>query len=365
MKTTELKNLNVTVSKLGLGCMRFPKKDGKIDQEQVNQMVKYAHENGVNYFDTAYVYDGGGSEIALGIALKQLKREEFFVTDKMPFWVAKTKDDLDKIFNKSLERLQVEYIDFYLMHSLYRDTYEKMMELDAFKWAINKKKEGKLKYLGFSIHDGYDVLVDVLKEHAWDFAQIQFNYLDLDDYPGEKGYDELVKRNIPIVIMEPLKGGLLADLPDNIAKPYRDLGGSNPSYSFRWLAEKQGIATILSGMSNMKQLQENVELFKDIQPLSDKEHTAILEVEKNIKELQKVKCTGCRYCMPCPHGVEIPDIFIAWNTKSMHKGSNWISGTDIDYESAQKCVKCGLCATHCPQHIEIPQMLEKVLSERK
>ncbi len=365
MKMSKLDKLNLSLSKLGFGAMRLPQKNGEIDQEQVNNMVKYAFNNGINYFDTAFVYNDGGSEIALGVALKQLKREDFFLADKLPFWQADSKEYLDNTFNTTLNRLQTDYIDFYLMHALDREVFENMMKYDAISWAIQKKKEGKIKYLGFSIHDDYDFLLEVLKQYDWDFAQIQFNYLDLEDNPGEKGYLELSKRNIPIVIMEPLKGGLLSDIPDNIAAPFRELGGSNVSYAFRWLAEKEGIVTILSGMSNMQQLEENIKVFEDIKPLSEDEHEAILKVEENIKTLQKVKCTGCRYCMPCPFGVEIPDIFKAWNTKAMHNSSsNWISGTFIDYKSAGKCVECGKCMTHCPQHIQIPEMLQKVLSEK-
>ena len=364
MKMSKLDKLNISLSKLGFGAMRLPEKDGIIDQDHVNRMVKYAFDNGINYYDTAYVYDDGGSEIALGKALKQLKREDFFLADKLPFWKADSKESLDTIFNTTLERLQTDYIDFYLMHSLDRDSFEKMIEFDGVNWAIKKKKEGKIKHLGFSIHDDYDFLLEVLKQYDWDFAQIQFNYLDLDDNPGEKGYNELVKLNIPIIIMEPLKGGLLSDIPDNIAAPFRELGGSNVSYAFRWLAEKEGIVTILSGMSNMNQLEENIKVFEDIQPLNQEEHKAILKVEENIKALQKVKCTSCRYCMPCPFGVEIPDIFKAWNTKAMHNSSNWISGTFINYKSAAKCVSCGKCLSLCPQHIQIPDMLQKVISEK-
>jgi predicted aldo/keto reductase-like oxidoreductase len=365
MKMSKVNKLNVSLSKLGFGAMRLPHKNEEIDQEQVNEMVKYAVDNGVNYFDTAYIYNNGGSETALGIALKQVKREDVFIADKLPMRKIVSKEGLDDLFNTSLERLQTDYIDFYLMHALEGELLDTIIKYDVISWALQKKKEGKIKYLGFSIHDDYEFLLKVLNLNDWDFAQIQFNYLDLDDNPGEKGYLELSKRNIPIVIMEPLKGGLLSDIPDSVAKPFRDIGGSNVSYSFRWLAEKEGIVTILSGMSNMAQLKENVEIFKYIQPLNTEEHKAILEVEQNLRALQKVKCTGCRYCMPCPFGVEIPDIFKGWNTKSIHSGSNWISGSHIDYESAAKCVECGQCMTHCPQHIQIPDMLKSVISEKE
>ncbi len=365
MKMSKVDTLNVNLSKLGFGFMRLPRKNDEIDQEQVNEMVKYAYENGVNYYDTAYVYNNGGSEIALGTALKQIKREEIFVADKLPMRKITSKESLDELFNTSLERLQTNYIDFYLLHALDRGLIETIEKYDVIEWALQKKKEGKIKYLGFSIHDTYETLLKILDLNNFDFAQIQFNYLDREDQPGEKGYLELSKRNIPIIIMEPLKGGMLSDIPDNITKPFRDLNGTNVKFAFSWLAEKQGIVTILSGMSNMAQITENIELFKNIKPLNTEEHKAILEVEKNIKALQKVNCTGCRYCMPCPFGVKIPSVFKAWNTKSMNRGSNWISGSDIDYESAEKCAECGACMVHCPQHIQIPDMLKKVVSEKE
>lgn len=360
MKLSHVPSLDATLSKLGFGAMRLPEKDGAIDQEQVNRMVKHAFDHGVNYFDTAYVYGDGASELALGTALQQLDRSKFYLADKMPFWSI-GENHLDACFQTSLDRLQTDYIDFYLLHCMGRDTYGAAKQLDAIKWAVQKKKEGKIRHLGFSIHDDYEFLLEILGDYDWDFAQIQFNYLDLQDKPGLAGYEELTRRNIPIVIMEPLKGGALADIPDHIAAPFRALGGSNVSYAFRWLAEKPGIVTILSGMSTLAQVEDNVRVFADIAPLSEAEHAAINQVEQNIKSTQKVPCTGCRYCMPCPMGVMIPDQFKAWNTQAMQpKSGNWISGAAVDAENAALCVSCGACMTHCPQHINIPEKLREL-----
>lgn len=351
------------ISKLGFGTMRLPQIDGKINQDEVNKMIKCAIENGINYFDTSFVYHDGNSEVALGIGLEPFERESYYLADKMSFWDAKDSSYLDKQFEIQLKKLKTDYIDFYLMHCLNELTYKNAKNVDAFKWALQKKKEGKIKYLGFSIHADYNLLLDVLDECDFDFAQIQYNYMDINDNPGHKGYEELVKRNIPIMIMEPLKGGALVNIPDNLTKPYQKLGGTNISYAFRWLAEKEGIAVILSGMSDMEQVKSNIEIFTDIKPLSEEEHNAIEEVKKNIESTQKVNCTGCKYCMPCPVGINIPQTFRAWNTKSMSNTNNWISGTEIDKKQIEKCVECKKCMSHCPQNIEIPNMLKNILSE--
>ncbi len=354
----------IKLSKLGLGTMRFPEKDGEIDQEKVDEMIKYAFDNGINYFDTAYVYTG--SEVSLGKAIKQLNREDFYIADKMPYWGIDSEEYLEKTFNESLERLQTDYIDFYLMHSLSKSVIDKMKQYKGIEYAKNLKAQGKIKYLGFSIHDDYETLLEILDLADWDFVQIQYNYLDLTDAPGQKGYDELVKRNIPIIIMEPLKGGILSDLPEKLAMPYKELGGSNVSYAFRWLAEQSNVEVILSGMGSLEQLKENIEIFSDLKPLSEEEHNAIIKVKDNILKFQKVPCTGCRYCVPCPVGVQIPNIFKAWNTKAMQEFSDgWVSGGVIDFDSAASCIDCKVCMEHCPQRIDIPNKLAQVVSEKE
>ncbi len=353
------------VSQLGFGAMRLPKFDGKIDQDETNAMVKYAFDNGVNYFDTAYVYDDGDSERALGKALKQLNREDFFVADKLPFWDDSEPNFMEKMFNISLERLGVDYFDFYLLHSMTKPTLEKVKKHGALEFVLEKKRQGKIKHIGFSIHDDVECLKQMFDLYdGWEFVQIQLNYLDLDGQPGDAGYQELVRRGVPIIIMEPLKGGLLADLPATIAEPYRKLSGNDSSFSFRWLAEKPGIAVILSGMSTMEQMQQNTELFNNITPLSEAEHAAIAEVGENVKKYQKVPCTTCAYCMPCPIGIDIPETFKAWNTKHLNTGNeNWISGTFIDYNMASSCVECNSCTKHCPQQIDIPAKLKELIAE--
>lgn len=366
MEYSILEKINVKLSKLAFGAMRFPKDKDVINQDKVNEMIKLAHQAGINYYDTAYVYDNGKSEKALGIALKQFKREEYYVTDKMPFWLVKSKEDMERIFNETLENIGVEYIDFYLMHALESKYVDTMEQVNGLQWAIEKKKKGLIKYLGFSIHDDIELLDKVLDMYDWDFVQIQYNYMDLLDNPGQKGYERLLEKKIPIMIMEPLKGGMLANVPKELRKPFDQLGDdTSAKYAFRWLAEKEGIATILSGMSTLEQVQENIEIFKDLKPLSTEEEEAIEIVKDNINSRQKVKCTGCSYCMPCPHGVNIPGNFRRWNNNALNSVSeNWISSSDINYENAEKCIGCGICVEHCPQKINIPEKIRGMIGER-
>lgn len=365
MEYSFLDKLNIKVSKLGFGAMRFPKNKDIIDQEKVNKMIKAAYDGGINYYDTAYVYDKCASEKALGIALKPFPRESFFVADKMPFWLVESQEDMDRIFNETLENIGVEYIDFYLMHSLDVGNVEIMEKLNGIAWAIEKKKQGLIKNLGFSIHDDVSLLNKVLKMYDWDFVQIQYNYMDILDNPGDAGYKVLVDNNIPIMIMEPLKGGMLASIPDALREPFDRLGkDSSAKFSFRWIAEKKGIATILSGMNEVQQVTENIEIFSDLKPLNKEEIKAIAKVRDNINSRQKVKCTGCSYCMPCPMGVNIPRNFKAWNNKALNGLSeNWISTSEVDYENLDKCVGCRLCVKLCPQKIEIPDKIRELINE--
>ncbi len=318
----------------------------------------------MNYFDTAYVYGAGNSERALGKAIKQLPREKIYIADKMPPFLIKEESDIDRIFNETLENLDVDYIDFYLMHCINEGNYKKMVENNLIDWAIQKKKEGKIKHIGFSIHATDALLEKTLELHDWEFVQIQYNYMDIVHEPGEAGYKMLRERNIPIVIMEPLKGGLLANITGEIAKPFSEIGGSNASYSFRWLMEKEGVITVLSGVSNFEQTAENCEIFAKENPLSEAEKSAIAKVKANIEASQRIGCTGCGYCLPCPVEVNIPALFKSWNLKSMVSSEGWISGMDIDYEMAEKCIACGKCNSHCPQNLDIPNGIAQILSEK-
>jgi len=365
MKTVTLEKLGVTLSRLGFGAMRLPQKDGVIDQAHVNEMVKYAFDHGINYYDTAYVYHGQKGEAALGEALKQLPRDKFFVADKMPFIYPDKPGYLDEYFAESCRRLGVDVIDFYLLHALDWTKYDKVKKYDSVNWMKKMKAEGKIRYMGFSIHESADLVEELLNQADWDFVQIQLNYIDEEDRPGKAGYDMLRAKNIPVMIMEPLKGGILSDIGSDIYAPFTALGGEPISYAFRWVNDHPGLGVILSGMSNMDQLRMNISIFDDIKPLNDADRAAVEQVRKNIHATQKVGCTGCRYCMPCPFGVDIPGNFKAWNNKSMQKNANWISSAAINYAQLEQCVGCGRCASLCPQGIDIPGKIRQILAEKK
>ncbi|MFA6948375.1 MAG: aldo/keto reductase [Eubacteriales bacterium] len=351
------------ISRLGFGAMRLPMKDGKIDQAQVNDMVRTALKSGVNYFDTSLVYHGGESESALGTAFHGIARDSYYLADKMSFWTIPSADKLDEAFELQLKKLGTDHIDFYLMHSLDEGNWDIIKKYNGIEWAKKLKASGKIRHLGFSIHAGMKLLGEVLDANDWDFAQIQYNYLDRDDNPGWAGYDELERRGIPVITMESLKGGTLTNLSDKIVEPFTALGHTPAEMAFRWISAKDGVRVILSGMSNIAQMRDNIRIFTDMTDMTDADYSAIDEVVENIRASQKISCTGCRYCMPCPMGVEIPDLFRAWNTHSMRYGDNWINGGDVDTENAMKCVKCGKCMEHCPQKLRIPDMLEKMTAE--
>ncbi len=361
---TEIGKLKCNMSKLGFGAMRLPLLEkGTIDQAKVSEMVDLCILGGINYFDTAYIYHSGRSEAALAQALAKHERSKYFLADKMPMSLVKNHLDLDKYFKESLERLNTNYIDFYLLHALSENAHQKVYDLEAVKWMQSLKATKKIKYMGFSIHASDEALEKYLKMADWDFVQIQYNYLDENDRPGRKGYERLVKAGIPIIIMEPLKGGLLANLPSHMTSPYQMLGKSPQNLAFRWLCEHEGVATILSGMSTIEQIRDNLSIFKNEDPLTPMERSAIMMVSDVVLQSSKVACTGCEYCMPCPAGVDISTAFRAWNSKAFNYGK-WISGTDIDYNNARKCTNCKKCVSKCPQAIDIPAKLQEMILEK-
>ncbi|MFT9055348.1 MAG: aldo/keto reductase [Ethanoligenens sp.] len=357
------KKLNIETSLLGFGCMRLPMKDGVIDYAETERMLDAAWDAGVNYFDTAYVYHGGKSEGVMGPILKKHPRDKFYVADKMPVWLPKTPDDLDRIFNEQLERLGLDYIDFYLMHSMTTEHWADVQRLDMLRFAEKKRAEGKIKYIGFSFHDTPELFAEIVDAYDWDFAQIQYNYLDDKGQRAEELYKMLEDRGLFTVVMEPVRGGDLASLPDQAgnllkqAAPDRSLA----SWALRYVGSKPGVNVILSGMSDPAQVRDNLQTFSHFDPLDKQERAVLAQAVDVLAQIPQIACTGCQYCMPCPVGVDIPGNFDFYN--SIQKfGANpgrvrrW-GMLDKKYDA---CVACGACLSKCPQHLAIPDELKKL-----
>ena len=363
------KNNIFDVSKLGFGLMRLPEKDGEIDYSHVCRMVDKYMEAGLNYFDTAYVYHSGKSEVAARECLvKRYPRESFKLATKLPSWCMKTKEDRDKIFNEQLERAGVDYFDYYLLHSLEDgNNYNAYEELDCFNWGIEKKREGKIIHFGFSYHGTPELLEKVLDKHPEiEFVQIQLNYADWKNPLVQSGalYDILRKRNIPMIIMEPVKGGTLAALMPELEQKLKAArpNSSIASWAMRFVGSLDGIITILSGMSNDEQMQDNLNTFTNFEPLSDSEKKLIEEVNTVMFTSPLIGCTACRYCCDgCPSEINIPEVFRILNTIRLYgkewRSSNFYRGLTEKSGKAKDCVGCGQCESVCPQHLKIIELL--------
>ena len=356
--------------KLGFGLMRLPTKDGEVDLDRVSAMADAYIKAGLNYFDTAYVYHGGKSEVcAREVIVKRYPRESFFLADKLPAWSIKCSEDRDRIFSEQLERAGVEYFDFYLLHSLEDGyNYEVYEKYGCFEWAVQKRDEGKIRHFGFSFHGTPELLGKVLDKHPEvEFVQIQLNYLDWDNPTVQSGrlYEILRSRNIPIIVMEPVKGGTLADLtPENAALLRKAAPeASEASWALRFAASLEGVMTVLSGMSTEEQMQDNLGTFTDFKPLSEEEKAVVESVRAAMLSVESVGCTACRYCTDgCPMNIPIPDIFKAENSVRVYKDAwrakNFYNKVTENAGKASDCIGCGQCEGVCPQHLEIIELLK-------
>ncbi|MGI6777008.1 MAG: aldo/keto reductase [Acetivibrionales bacterium] len=360
------------VSRFGMGCMRFPKiKSGNgeevIDEQEVIKMVRYAIDNGVNYFDTAYTY--AGSELVLGKALKDGYREKAIIATKLPVWKAKNYKDYEKLLDEELQRLQVDCIDIYLLHNLTQTYWESVKELDGIRFINEAKKQGKIRYKGFSIHGDFELFKEIIDANDWDMCQIQLNILDIKHQVGLEGLRYAASKGLPVVIMEPLRGGTLVQgIPEQVKSIWNKakVKRSPAEWCFRWLYNIPEVTVILSGVSSMEQLRENIRIFENAQAnVMSSEETELIDEVRNIYEsMANVRCTGCKYCMPCPEGVEIPEIFKLYNDMKTLNQSGHCS-TLYEYmildsgKGADRCVECGSCETQCPQEIKIIQKLKE------
>ena len=367
--------MSVDVSKLpklGFGLMRLPLKDGAIDMGRVCDMVDAYMKNGMNYFDTAYVYHGGMSEVAVKEAIvDRYPRESFYLATKLPAWEVHSLEDRDKIFDIQCQRAGVDYFDFYLLHSVEDGgNYEKYVQYDCFNWGVEKKKQGKIKHFGLSFHGTPALLEKIVTEHPEiEFVQIQLNYVDWDNPIVHSGklYEILRSRNIPMIIMEPVKGGMLAKMEDHLEAVFKEVDSeaSIASWAFRFVGSLDGVATILSGMSTEEQMQDNINTFTNFKKLTEREQAAVDTVVKKMLDMPMIQCTSCRYCVDgCPSGILIPDVFRALNTKRLYPVNDnrphfFYNGLVGRSGRAGDCIGCGQCESVCPQHLPIIELLKE------
>lgn len=370
----KVKFKDTEVSRLGLGTMRLPCKtplkreaNPMIDYTKGGELVDLAYQNGVNYFDTAYMYHAGKSEKFIGQALKKYPRDSYFLADKLPIWMIPKKSDMEKVFQKQLDRTGHDYFDFYLLHSLDGKNFDKCVKFGAIDFVEQKRKEGKVKHFGFSFHGSIEDLRRIVAAHKWDFAQIQMNYLDWKKQDAETQYQILTDAGIPVIVMEPVRGGKLADVPSNVEQLFKTNAPdrSVASWAMRFVASHSNVLTILSGMNAPEQMLDNLSTLTGFVPMNETELKVCDNAAALINKSEIIPCTGCDYCADCPKGVKISTIFDTYNkykngTISAEESKELYKIIDINHKD---CVKCGKCQGHCPQGIKIPDQLSSTIND--
>lgn len=362
------KNKSESLSVLGLGCMRLPVLEGKdatIDYVKAQEMLDFALANGINYLDTAHGYHAGESQKFLGKALAKHPRDSYYLATKLPMWDVHTQEDVEKIFNLQLAYLNTDYFDFYLLHALDKGNFKKSVDFGAYEFISKMKAQGKIKYIGFSFHDTPDVLEQIVEKYDWDFAQLQINYVDWKNQNAKKQYEILEKHHIPCIVMEPVRGGALANPGEKAtallkqAQPEK----SHASWAIRYAASLPNVITVLSGMSDMEQLKDNLNTTTNFEPLTQEELALLEKVALEFNRKDMIPCTACRYCMDCSFGVDIPGVFEVYNNYVEHKNKEeFLTAYKQAYvdSGAELCTKCGDCAPRCPQFIDIPGKIEMI-----
>lgn len=374
MKYRKFDKIKMPASIFGLGCMRFngaANGDSVIDEAKAIKLIRQAIDGGVNYLDTAYIYLDKTSEIVLGKALLDGYRDKVTIATKMPIEHVNSYEDMEALLDTELKKLQTDHIDFYLMHGIDKNKWLKFKEIGADKFFEEKKKEGKIRYKCFSFHGGYEDFEYIIKDYDWDMVQIQYNYMDINNQAGTKGLKLAGELGIPVVIMEGLLGGKLANAPSNVQELYDNFETKRSAveWAFRWLGNNPEIMTILSGCNEAEQIEDNLRIFDTIEPgvMTDEEMKLIDKVRDAYNDRTKIGCTGCRYCMPCPGGVDIPRVFSAWNEISLYGGEpkyNWnVMELKRLNQTPENCLKCGKCEKACPQHLAIMENLQKAWKE--
>lgn len=367
MLQTTFPGINRPSSALGFGCMRLPTRDGHIDEQEAIRMIRRAIDGGVRYIDTAYPYHNGESELLVAKALKDGYRDRVILTTKLPLWAVKTRQDMTALLDEQLRKLEVDHVDFYLLHAMNEERFALMRSLDYASFLDDAMRQGKIRYPGFSFHDNADTFLRILNDYDWKLAQVQMNVLDGDTQATLGGIRAAGEKGVGVVIMEPLRGGLLANPPAEVQALYDAFPVKRTAveWAFRFLYTMPEVVTILSGMSTMAQVEDNLRIFGAAEraPLSPVEEELFAQVKEAYLSRVKTRCTGCRYCQPCPRGVRIPRIFQGYDGKLLRGEGDFrqdyaeIIAAEAD---ASRCVSCRKCEAACPQHLPITRYLREI-----
>ena len=369
MKYRTMGKLGIQTSAFGLGCMRFngaASEDSVIDEEKAIRLIRQAIDGGVSYLDTAYVYLDKTSEIVLGKALRDGYRDRVNIATKMPAEFVHNREEMEALLESELKKLQTDHIDFYLMHGINREKWEYFKSIGAPEFFDDMKKAGKIRYKCFSFHGPYDEFEYILKDCDWDMVQIQYNFMDINNQAGTKGLELAGSLGIPVVIMEGMLGGRLAKAPDNVQALYDafQVKRTPVEWAFRWLCNHPEVSVVLSGCNEAEQIAENLRIFDTVEAgiMTAEELQLIDDVRAAYISRTKISCTGCRYCMPCPNGVDIPGVFSVWNNFSLYQidpKTDWgMTTIRKNGSGADKCIACGACEAACPQHLSIIEGLQ-------